>query len=343
MDTRTRSHPAAALRREALARLDRWGCGRSRGGGLRPVGRCESIGQHGGQRLPRRERDGGRQRAPRPPPSGEAIKVAQIAAHSGQLAQLGAWDKEALDLAFKEKMDAGGVCGRPLELSVFDNQGDPTVGVNVTRQALETGIVAAFATTESAVTLAVIPLFQDAKVPHFTAGQSDAITKEGSAYVFRDGPPAAAFNKTLADYALNTKKWTKIAMVTNTGGYGDSERKAFTAQLTAASIQPLLDATVAPEAQEFTAQINEIKRLAAGGRLHGHGRGPERPLRQAVAGIRHHRADDRRASGRNAAVRRGCRSSGRRLDLLESVHHQRCQRQDPCFRCCVQGHARQGP
>ena len=195
------------------------------------------------------------------PPSGEAIKVAQIAAHSGQLAQLGAWDKEALDLAFKEKMDAGGVCGRPLELSEFDDQGDPTVGVNVTRQALETDIIAAFATTESAVTLAVIPLFQDAKVPHFTAGQSDAITKEGSAYVFRDGPPAAAFNKTLADYALNTKKWTKFAMVTNTGGYGDSERKAFTAQLTAAGITPQLDATVAPEAQEFTAQINEIQRL----------------------------------------------------------------------------------
>jgi branched-chain amino acid transport system substrate-binding protein len=195
------------------------------------------------------------------PPSGEAIKVAQIAAHSGQLAQLGDWDKEALDLAFKEKNDAGGACGRPLELAVFDDQGDPTVGVNVTRQALDTCIVAAFATTESAVTLAAVPLFADAKVPHFTAGQSDAITKENSAYVFRDGPPAAAFNKTLADYALKTKGWTKIAMVTNTGGYGDSERKAFTAQLTAANLQPVLDATVAPEAQEFTAQINDIKRL----------------------------------------------------------------------------------
>ena len=193
--------------------------------------------------------------------STDPIKVAQIAAHSGQLAQLGAWDKEALDLAFKEKNDAGGACGRKLELTVYDDQGDPTVGVNVTRQALETDIVAAFATTESAVTLAVIPLFEEAKVPHFTAGQSDAITKEGSAYVFRDGPPAAAFNKTLADYALNNKKWTKFAMVTNTGGYGDSERKAFTAQLKAAGITPLLDATVTPEAQEFTAQINDIKRL----------------------------------------------------------------------------------
>jgi branched-chain amino acid transport system substrate-binding protein len=196
-----------------------------------------------------------------PSAAGEPIKVAQIAAHSGQLAQLGDWDKEALDLAFKEKNDAGGVCGRPLQLDVFDDQGDPTVGTNVTQKALGTGIVAAFATTESAVTLAILPLFQDAKVPHFTAGQSDAITKEGSAYVFRDGPPAAAFNKTLANYALTTKGWTKIAMVTNTGGYGDSERKAFTAQLTLAKLEPLLDATVAPEAQEFTAQINEIKRL----------------------------------------------------------------------------------
>jgi branched-chain amino acid transport system substrate-binding protein len=196
-----------------------------------------------------------------PSAAAEPIKVAQIAAHSGQLAQLGAWDKEALDLAFKEKNDAGGVCGRQLQLDVFDDQGDPTVGNNVTQQALGTGILAAFATTESAVTLAILPLFEAAKVPHFTAGQSDAITKEGSAYVFRDGPPAAAFNKTLANYALTTKGWTKFAMVTNTGGYGDSERKAFSAQLAAANIEPLLDATVAPETQEFTAQINEIKRL----------------------------------------------------------------------------------
>jgi branched-chain amino acid transport system substrate-binding protein len=195
------------------------------------------------------------------PPTGDPIAIAQIAAHSGQLAQLGAWDEEALELAFEERNTGAGVCGRPVELTVYDDQGDPTVGVNVTQRALETDIVAAFATTESAVTLAVLPLFEEAKVPHFTAGQSDAITQEGSAYVFRDGPPAAAFNKTLADYAITTKGWTKFVMVTNTGGYGDSERKAFTAQLTAAGITPLLDATVAPEAQEFTAQINEIQRL----------------------------------------------------------------------------------
>lgn len=189
------------------------------------------------------------------------IKVAQISAHSGTLAQLGAWDKQALDLAFKEKNDAGGVCGRKLELTVFDDQGDPTVGVNVTRQALESGVVAAFATTESTVTLAVIPLFQEAKVPHFTAGQSDKIAQQGSAYVFRDGPPAAAFNKTLAAFATKTKGWTKFSMVTNTGAYGVSEHDAFLAELTKASIKPLNDSTVTPEAQEFTAQLNEIQRL----------------------------------------------------------------------------------
>lgn len=261
MDTGTRSRTAAALRGRRWRALIAGGavafavagCGPSAGASP-STSTAVASGSPAGSATPAAS-------ATVAPPSGEPIKVAQIAAHSGQLAQLGAWDKEALDLAFKEKNDAGGACGRPLELSVFDDQGDPTVGVNVSRQALETDIVAAFATTESAVTLAVIPLFQDAKVPHFTAGQSDAIAKEGSAYVFRDGPPAAAFNKTLADYVLKTKKWTKFAMVTNTGGYGDSERKAFTAQLTAANIQPLLDATVAPEAQEFTAQINEIKRL----------------------------------------------------------------------------------
>ncbi len=278
-----------------------------------------------------------------PSAAGEPIKVAQIAAHSGQLAQLGAWDKEALDLAFKEKNDAGGVCGRPLQLDVFDDQGDPTVGNNVTQKALGTGIVAAFATTESAVTLAILPLFQDAKVPHFTAGQSDAITKEGSAYVFRDGPPAAAFNKTLANYALTTKGWTKIAMVTNTGGYGDSERKAFTAQLTLAKLEPVLDATVAPETQEFTAQINEIKRLQPEAVYTG--------MEEVQNGLFAKQLREFGITvpliggppGGHSPVRRGGRGCGERVDLLKPVHHERRQRSDPRLRGGVQGDAWQGP
>ena len=51
MDTGTRSHRCDRAAREARARLDRRGGRRLRGGGLRPVGRCESIGQYGGQRL----------------------------------------------------------------------------------------------------------------------------------------------------------------------------------------------------------------------------------------------------------------------------------------------------
>ena len=168
MDAGTRSHSATVLRWRSSQGVDRRGRRRLRSGGLRLVDRCESIGRGvfgPGRQVQRLPAAPAQRRA-----SGEAIKVAQIAAHSGQLAQLGDWDQEALDLAFKEKNDAGGVCGRPLELTVFDDQGDPTVGVNVTRQALDTGIVAAFATTESAVTLAVGPTVCGRQGPAFHRG-----------------------------------------------------------------------------------------------------------------------------------------------------------------------------
>ena len=61
MDTGTRSHSATVLRWRSSQGVDRRGGRRLRGGGLRPVDRCESIGR-GVLRLPGRERDACRQR-----------------------------------------------------------------------------------------------------------------------------------------------------------------------------------------------------------------------------------------------------------------------------------------
>ena len=59
------------------------------------------------------------------------IKIALVDAQSGQLSSLGAWELKGARLAVDEWNAAGGINGRQIELGVFDDQGDPTVGTNL--------------------------------------------------------------------------------------------------------------------------------------------------------------------------------------------------------------------
>src|SRR5689334_4263692 len=62
------------------------------------------------------------------------IKIAVVDAQSGQLSSLGAWELKGARLAVDEWNAQGGVNGRQIQLDVFDDQGDPTIGTNLARK-----------------------------------------------------------------------------------------------------------------------------------------------------------------------------------------------------------------
>lgn len=190
---------------------------------------------------------------------GQPILVATIGARSGQLASLGDWDWKGFNLAIQEANDAGGIHGRTIKILEFNDQGDPTVGVNVAKDALSQGIVAAMATPESTVALAVKSLFQDAKVVQITSGQALQLTEPGDPYIFRDTAPSSTIDRTLAEYAVNTKGFKKIAMITNNGSYGKGEHDAFIASLKDLGVEPVADVVVTPDQKEFSSVLAQIR------------------------------------------------------------------------------------
>src|SRR2546426_1037384 len=69
-------------------------------------------------------------------PSGSAnkagpIKLAVVDAQSGQLSSHGKWEYKGVKLAVDKWNKAGGISGRTVQIDVFDDQGDPTVGTNL--------------------------------------------------------------------------------------------------------------------------------------------------------------------------------------------------------------------
>ena len=163
----------------------------------------------------------------RPPHSPGPIKIALVDAQSGQLSSLGAWELKGAKLAVDEWNKAGGVNGRQIQLDVFDDQGDPTIGTNLARKIDSEGYIAMIGTAESAVTIAMAPILQQAQIPNITSGQSTGLVAVKSPFLFLNGPTSTTYDETLAKYMVDTKGLKNIAMITNNGSYGKGEHDAF--------------------------------------------------------------------------------------------------------------------
>src|SRR4051812_23909443 len=159
------------------------------------------------------------------------IKIALVDAQSGQLSSLGAWELKGAKLAVTEWNAKGGVNGRQIQLDVFDDQGDPTVGTNLARKIASEGYAAMIGTAESAVTIAMAPILQQAGIPNITSGQSTGLVALKSPFLFLNGPTSTTYDETLAKHIVDTKGTKTIAMITNNGSYGKGEHDAFTKAL----------------------------------------------------------------------------------------------------------------
>ncbi|MFB4419868.1 ABC transporter substrate-binding protein [Streptomyces sp. QL37] len=187
------------------------------------------------------------------------IEIAVVNAQSGQLAALGDWEAKGAELAVDEWNKKGGIDGRKIKVTVFDDQGDPTTGTNIARKLDNGNYVAMIGTAESAVTVAMAPILRQAEIPNITSGQATALVDVKSPFLFLNGPTSTTYDSTLADYLVTTKKFKKIAMISNNGSYGKGEHDAFTAALEKAGITPVSDQVVTTDQKDFSASLSRIR------------------------------------------------------------------------------------
>ncbi|UUT36182.1 ABC transporter substrate-binding protein [Microbacterium elymi] len=187
------------------------------------------------------------------------IKVAIVNAQSGQLSSLGDWEYKGVKMAFDELNDAGGIDGRQIKYTLYDDQGDPTVSTNLARKVAGDGNIAMMGTAESADALAMAPIMAENKIPMITSGQSPKLGELHNPFVFLNSPPSTAFDETLAKYLVTTKGYKNIAMISNNGAYGAGEHDAFLASLKALGVSPSADQVVTPDQKDFSSALTRIR------------------------------------------------------------------------------------
>ena len=154
---------------------------------------------------------------------------------------------------------AGGIDGRQIQLTLFDDQGDPTIGTNLARKIASEGDIAMIGTAESAVTLAMAPILKSEQIPNITSGQSTALTDLQSPFLFLNGPTSITYDKTLANYLVETKGYKKIAMITNNDSYGAGEEKAFSGSLKSLGLSPVASQVVPQDQTNMTPALTKIR------------------------------------------------------------------------------------
>jgi len=187
------------------------------------------------------------------------VKIAVVDAQSGQLSSLGAWELKGARLAVDEWNAQGGINGRQIQLDVFDDQGDPTIGTNLARKIDSENYVAMIGTAESAVTIAMAPILKQAEIPNITSGQSPGLVGVGSEFLFLNGPTSTTYDETLAKHIVDQQGIKSIAMITNNGGYGKGEHDAFLKALQSRGVTPLADQVVTTEQKDFSAVLTGIR------------------------------------------------------------------------------------
>jgi len=175
------------------------------------------------------------------------------------LSSLGAWELKGAKLAVNQWNNGGGIDSRKIQLDVFDDQGDPTVGTNLATKIASEGYIAMIGTAESGVSIAMAPILQQHQIPNITSGQSPGLIAVKSPFLFLNGPTSTTYDETLAKYVVDTKGMKKVAMITNNGAFGKGEHDAFLKSLTNRGITPVSGQVVTTDQKDFSAALTAIR------------------------------------------------------------------------------------
>jgi len=194
------------------------------------------------------------------------IKIGVAGAHSGDLASYGLPTVKAAELVVKDVNAKGGINGAKVELLVEDDVCKPEVATNTATKLVSEGVNVVIGHICSGATKAALPIYRDANVIVISPSATNpALTQSGDyPNFYRTIASDDAQARTEVDFALNTLKLKKIAVIHDKGDYGKGLAefaKKFIEDSGKAEV--VLFEGVTPGAVDYSAVVQKIKRSGA--------------------------------------------------------------------------------
>lgn len=193
--------------------------------------------------------------------SADVIKIGEFASLSGKEATFGTSSHEGTLLAVEEINSAGGVLGKQLKLIHEDNQSKPGESANAVNKLISSdGVVAILGEVASSRSLEAAPICQQSKVPMISpASTNPAVTQTGD-YIFRVCFIDPFQGTVMANFATNTLKAQKVAVLTDVkSDYSKGLAKFFKEQFVKNGGQIVSELDFNAGDKDFKGQLTNIK------------------------------------------------------------------------------------
>lgn len=202
----------------------------------------------------------------------DTLKVGVAGAHSGDLASYGLPIAKAAKLVVEEVNAKGGVLGKKVELVVEDDVCKPEVATNTATKLASQGVSVVVGHVCSGATKAALGIYKASKIIAMSASATNPDLTQSGEYpnFFRTIASDDAQAKLEVDFALNTLKLKKIAVLHDKGDYGKGlaeYAKGFIEKSGKAEV--VLYEGITPGAVDYSAVVQKIKKSQADGVIFG--------------------------------------------------------------------------
>ncbi len=189
----------------------------------------------------------------------EPYRIGAVVSLTGTYAGLGTPAKQAIELERDRINAAGGIDGHLLEVVFEDDATDAAKAQAATVRLIEQeDVLAVIGASGTGQTMAMRSDIERAQIPQVSMAGGSVITAELSKWVFQTPWP----NRVVIPFVLKKMAaagLVKVALISDTGGYGVDGRDIVLAQAGAAGVTIVADETCNPGDTDMTAQLTSIR------------------------------------------------------------------------------------
>lgn len=202
----------------------------------------------------------------------DTIKLGVAGSHSGDLASYGLPSVKAAELVVADVNAKGGVLGKQVELVVEDDVCKPEVATNTATKLTSAGVNVVLGHICSGATKAALGIYKEKNIIAMSPSATNpALTQSGDyPNFYRTIAPDDAQAKLEVDFATNTLKLKKLAVLHDKGDYGKGLAEFAKSFIEAGGqAQVVLYEGITPGAVDYSAVVQKIKKEGADGVIFG--------------------------------------------------------------------------
>jgi branched-chain amino acid transport system substrate-binding protein len=190
----------------------------------------------------------------------ESIRLGAILSTTGPLGFVGDSQKKILELYVKRLNEQGGLLGKQIILTTYDDQSDPNSANTFAKRLIESDKVHVVLGGIGPPGMAVVPHAERAGIPFVSVGGSLQLVEPVKKWVFKT-PHSDRMVAVRLLQDMQQRGFKRLAMLSETTGFGQSGRKEIIAAAPSFGITVVGEDTYGPKDTDVTPQLTKMRAL----------------------------------------------------------------------------------